>query len=129
MALYAQDAMETDKPWGRWQFKNKYTGDKWTALVDHAEWLINTDYRRKPRTISINGYEVPDPVREPLGENDVYYYVTFGSLYTANGASESRWCDAAGVSRLRLDKGIIHLTREAAEIHAKALLSFTEKRP
>jgi len=122
---YAQDAMETDKPWERWEFKVKRTGD-WASLIDHPSWN-STEYRRKPRTININGHEVPEPVREPLGEGDAYYYVSFGSLYTSDGASEARWYEAAGVSRFRLDKGIIHLTREAAEIHAKALLSFAEK--
>ena len=127
MALYAQDAMETDKPWERWQYCIDLDAARWHDIKCECPWLPNCSYRPKPRTININGHEVPEPVREPLVENDAYYYVSFESLYTANGVFESRWHDAAGVSRFRLDKGIIHLTREAAEIHAKALLSFTQK--
>jgi hypothetical protein len=123
---YAQDAMETDKPWERWEYLAIECYHEWQQCEGHPAWIAKNDYRRKARTININGFEVPEPVREPLGESDAYYYVSFESLFTDNGASESRWYEAAGVSRLRLDKGIIHLTREAAELHAKALLSFTE---
>jgi hypothetical protein len=127
MIAYAQDAMETDKPWERWQVRLNLIASRWHDMECECTWNPNCEYRRKPRTININGHEVPEPVREPLGEGDAYYYVSFDSLYTANGASEARWYEVAGVSRFRLDKGIIHLTRESAEIHAKALLSFTEK--
>ena len=126
MIAYAQDAMETEYPMERWEFKHVELGE-WRDCTSTPAWRYDYEYRRKPRTININGFEVPEPVREKLGEGDAYYYVSFGSLYTANAASEARWYEAAGVSRLRLDKGIIHLTREAAEIHAKALFSFTEK--
>jgi hypothetical protein len=126
MIAYGQDAMETDRPWERWQYADD-VGSGYRDIYKHPEWRLEFEYRRKPRTININGHEVPEPVREPLSEGYAYYYVSFASLYTANGASEAHWYEAAGVSRLRLDKGIIHLTREAAEIHAEALLSFTEK--
>jgi hypothetical protein len=32
-------------------------------MVEHPHWISNVDYRRKPRTININGIEVPEPVR------------------------------------------------------------------
>jgi hypothetical protein len=120
---YGQDAMETEYPMERWEFKHVELSE-WRDCTSTPAWRYDYEYRRKPRTININGHEVPEPVREPLSEGDAYYFV---SLYTSDGASESHWHETAGVSRLRLDKGIIHLTREAAEIHANALLSFTQK--
>ena len=122
MIAYGQDAIETDKPWERWQFKNEYTGD-WASLTDHPSWSDSTEYRRKPRTININGHDVPEPVRESLDKEDEYYTISVSSkdaiaTYSWNG-------DSVDCRLLRL--GLIHLTREAAEIHAKALLSFTEK--
>jgi hypothetical protein len=125
MVLYAQDAMETDKPWERWQFKNQHTEDEWTALVNHAEWGLNTDYRRKPRTININDFDVPEPVREPLKVGQEYIYV---NIHSPSQPYFNTWNNDGADEKL-LKSGIIHLTREAAETHAKALLSFTQKRP
>jgi len=125
MALYAQDAMETDEPWERWQYLS--TSGRWTDLDHHPIWNQSQCYRRRPRTININGHAVPEPVRHALAERDHYYFVDFGSLFVSNGANDSQWYEASGVSQFRLQSGIIHLTREAAEAHAKALLSFTAK--
>jgi hypothetical protein len=127
MLAYAQDAMETDKPWERWEYLAKECNCKWQQCDGHPAWITINEYRRKPRTININGIEVPEPVREPLKEGDAYYYVSFDSLFTGYAVQPSLWYGAAGVSQLRLDKGIIHLTQEAAKIHANALLSFTQK--
>ncbi len=57
MALYAQDAMETDKPWERWELRGGST--EWIACVENPEWETAIQYRRKPRTININGHAVP----------------------------------------------------------------------
>jgi hypothetical protein len=122
MALYAQDAMETDKPWERWE--RRYKGHTyWQSLNCCPTWTPITEYRRKPRTININGFEVPEPVREPLKDGQEYYDVSIGSAdnvvkYTWRGES---W------DFHTMDKGIVHLTKEAAMLHAEALLSFTQK--
>jgi hypothetical protein len=47
MALYAQDAMETDKPWERWQVQ---TAKHWHDMRGNPEWIAELDYRRKPLT-------------------------------------------------------------------------------
>jgi hypothetical protein len=122
MALYAQDAMETDKPWERWE--RRYKGHTyWQSLNCCPTWTPVTEYRRKPRTIKINGFEVPEPVREPLEDGQEYYIpsITFGS-----GAGHHSW-RGDNHDDGWLAKGLIHLTKEAAETHAKALLSFTKK--
>jgi len=123
MALYAQDAMETDKPWVRWEGrKNGY--DEWRPFESgHPSWLIDFEYRRKPRTININGHEVPEPVREKLGDDQTYYTVALTSPSSIIGYD---W-NGDGIDLMLLKSGLIHLTREAAVAHAEALLSFTKK--
>jgi hypothetical protein len=122
MALYAQDAMETDKPWKRWEWFYEYD-NKWEPMIQHPMWDKGTDYRRKPRTININGYEVPEPVREPLEDGQEYYDVSIGS---ADNVVKYIWRGESWDFHT-MDKGIVHLTKEAAMLHAEALLSFTQK--
>lgn len=47
MAQYAQDALETDMPWSRWETFNR-TFNTWTPCVRSPEWNISSKYRRKP---------------------------------------------------------------------------------
>lgn len=79
-----------------------------------------SSFRIKPKTININGHEVPEPVREPLAARQ-YYYLADLRCDSLRGT----WSGDAD-DLLWLSRGLIHLTREAAEAHAKALLSFTE---
>ncbi len=48
MMQYAQDAMETDKPYERWEFINNNVAD-WSGLGNQPAWDCNTKYRRKPK--------------------------------------------------------------------------------
>ena len=122
MALYAQDAMETDKPWERWQFR-VLDGDPWVDCTVSISWGLDLQYRRKPRTITINGIEVPEPVREPLEIEQKYFFPY--PAYT----DRTDWYEWSGdsVDNQLLNDGLIHLTEEAARAHAEALLSFTKR--
>jgi hypothetical protein len=122
MLAYAQDAMETDKPWERWEYYDRIQ-ESWVTTKVSPLWREKNQYRRKPRTININGFEVPEPVRVPL-ETDTNYYCPH--LASSELVSVSTWWDD-GCDARRLNSGIIHLTKEAAVTHAKALLSFTQK--
>lgn len=119
MAQYAEDAAETDEPWERWEAKR---GDgTWCAMTRSPIWVETQEYRRKPRTININGHEVPEPLRE-VSTNLRKVYMTCpqakpGFRLLGTGSPE--------VIDELLDKGMLHDTAEAAEAHAKALLSFT----
>jgi hypothetical protein len=130
MAQYAEDAKTTDKPWRLWEGS---TGDGTSrGLRGHPSWNPNFYFRRKPRTININGYEVPEPVRVQSGSTvltlwvcrpiqEVVSIVTYlnSNLFPEDNTEEA-------VLSLS-EKGLLHATREAAELHAKALLSFTRK--
>ena len=60
MAEYAKDAAETDMPWEWWEVSMTESGDEYRNLFGHPDWAVTRKYRRKPKTILINGYEVPE---------------------------------------------------------------------
>lgn len=120
MAQYARDAVETDTPWRRWQVDS---GNGWRPCQSSPRWVRSCRYRRKPRTITINGHEVPEPMREPPEEGTKYFVPC---VYHQCGFRQTVW--TGGCTRHRhLLKGIVHLTWQAAQAHADALLSFTEE--
>lgn len=121
MTLYAQDAMETDKPQERWEYKSKIETDKWVTCWNHPNWAPDYEYRRKPRTVNINGFEVPEPLRE-APEKGVTVYSPCFDFQTRH------WpFDGGDLDMQCLENGMFHLTKEAAEIHTKALISFTKQ--
>lgn len=130
MALYAQDAAETDSPWELWEVRQRHRegsvvvyGDWRDCVPSDMTFPDDHEYRRKPRAININGHEVPEPVRKPLECGAEYFAPAVGGVYFA---TEFYWRGDEVDNRL-LERGLVHLTKEAAIAHAKALLSFTAK--
>lgn len=120
MALYAQDAMETSEPWARWQCK--YPTDRgWAALTSNPTWKENTEYRHKPTLININGYFVPEPLRKAPNYGDPIY-VVYSQLPECY---RTEWMDTEHYLHL-LNSGLVHLDKEAAQVHLTAILSFTK---
>ena len=78
-------------------------------------------YRIKPRTIRIGKYDVPEPEREAPMYGQKYYVP---SITSEDRVSTRDWIKHSTDFSL-LSSGLIHLTIEAAETHAKALLSLT----
>lgn len=96
MAEYAKDAAETDKPWERWETRGDYDGSRWVDSGSHPRWSPESDYRRKPRTLTIAGKTIAAP------------------LVTAAHGSDAYACSAAG--------GINHITLNTSnDEHADAL--------
>lgn len=71
------------------------------------------------KTISINGFEVPEPLREAPEYATAYWTIDYHEA-----AFPVQWSNRVG-ERKWLADGICHLTREAAKAHSEALLSFT----
>lgn len=117
MAEYAKDALETDKPWERWQVMSEQCSEVYD-LRYNPSWDTDRKYLRKPKFILINGHEVPEPLRTPLMIDDPYWTTTF---YGVCGFS---W-DYSEEDNEALKAGFIHLTKEAAQKHYEALKSFT----
>ena len=74
------------------------------------------------KTIRIGEYDVPEPVREPLEDDKEYWGV---DPMAEELAWKYKWNNAL-FCNLMFRRGLIHLTKEAAVIHAKALLSLTK---
>lgn len=123
MRLYYEDALESETPWDRWEWKRsgKYSSQDWANLNESPRWASSHQYRRKPRMLSINDKEFPEPCRvEP--ERDVQYW--WPSLV---GTVNSRiWTDGH-VDNNILANGALHLTQEAAQQHLDAILAVTRK--
>lgn len=71
-----------------------------------------------PPMRSINGHEYPEPVREPLEEGQEYF---LPEVFHDEIVSRSKWGSDHMDDRW-LKRGLIHLTREAAEAHARAII-------
>lgn len=91
------------------------------SSIAEAQWKPEC-YRIKPRTININGHEVPEPMRvEP--NSDESYFVP--NLIEDHPFTHFTW-NGNRIDKKWLVLGVCHTTKEAAIAHAKALLSFTE---
>lgn len=108
-----------------YQYKTKVGIPMWKTARDLSEVYdsMKHDYeiRVKPKTITIGGIEIQQP-EKTAPENGVEYFVpsfATDALYVSN-----EWYDDH-VDRQRLDRGVVHLDRESAIAHTKALLSFT----
>ena len=76
----------------------------------------------KPKTININGHEVPEPMRVKLERDEKYFTpsLTDNNYYVKLGWDDVEWDNKA------LERGLVHTTKEGAIAHTKALLSLTE---
>jgi hypothetical protein len=71
----------------------------------------------KPRTITINGIKVPEPVRKPLYLGQKYWVADISERIP-----HSSYWEGCSVDYRWLENGLIHLTRENAEAHRNAML-------
>lgn len=115
MMEYAQDAMETDRPWERWEMR--YKESAWHQCQQYLCFDTSMDYRRKPRTILVNGYEVPEPVREAPKIGHGYY---FASVNMRDFFGHLLWGED-NIDRFNLERGLVHHSREAAQAHGRAM--------
>lgn len=122
MAEYAEVAKTNPEPWEEFEWCRG--GKEWTSMFSGDAFMSYNQYRRKPRTININGFEVPIPLsgRQKIGS--CYWMPVLGCEFAiCKMEYRGQKHDADYVA-----SGIAHSTKEAAELHAKALLSFTKGR-
>ena len=105
--------------------------EEWYGVVPMTALRYTYDgdipLRIKPKTININGIEVPEPMREMPPEGTSVYWPGFGP---DSGDTHTESADVGYYPAMLpylLRKGLLHLTEEAAAIHANALLSFTRR--
>ena len=96
---------------------NNSTNILLNTLFIPEEWEI------QPEFININGYKVPLPIKEgELKEHDKYWYINTSRLK----AIETWYSNISKTDIEIIAAGLAHRTKEAAELHLKALLSFTK---
>ena len=127
MLQYAQDAMETDKPWERWEYSDTSTlnqhgekiRDDWYDCGENPGWHPNVQYRRKPEIIKVGRHEFPKPITERPKEGTMYWTIESGGK---NGfyAERYKWRQNRE-DELVIRQGLAHLTEEAAQAHADVL--------
>ncbi len=125
MALYAQDAAETAEPWERWEWREYGNTSYWRPCTHSPRWDLNFEYRRKPKTIRIGDFDVPEPLREPPAYSTEYHTVKLDPWFDHYPGYRFYWKNEEN-DRRRLAASICHLTQEAADLHARALLSLMQ---
>lgn len=93
----------------------------WLPLEQYSLWIMCPDdwkIRRKQKFIQVNGFDVPEPFREALEEMQKYF---IPSLTEQDCFCRMKW-DGGHMDHRWLSRGLVHLTREAAIAHAKAML-------
>lgn len=89
-----------------------------TALRTITEGLFRrTNLRVKPTTITVNGIEVPEPLRDFSTIRDYYWAVS-----PFKGACMITYC-ADLADQHALKSGLCHATKEAAQAHFEAIIS------
>lgn len=112
MMQFAQDALETDSPWERWEFMNRWAGE-WWSCESIPVWDSGVLYRRKPKTRTVNEFtfewEEGDDngyIADPLGDD----FLLLADHYTDYAVMRAK------------ERNLLAKTREMAIAHAKAML-------
>lgn len=115
MLQYAQDAMETDKPWERWE----WLGDKeWHPCSNPVSWKVSIKYRRKSQVIRVGRHEFPKPITFAPKIDTIYWIIRL--LPEGYAPDDLIWSGDETDASL-LANHMIHLSREAAQAHADVL--------
>lgn len=101
-----------------WEYQ--FDGNKeWKPAIRRGGVAANIlfRFRRNPKTITINGIEVPEPMRVDPKYKEVYWVASV----SYNCAQSCVW-RSDDVDKKWLASGLIHSTKEAAEQHRRALI-------
>ena len=122
MMQYAQDAMETDKPWERWQIRPEGGTEGWHDCSGRLCFSERCEYRRKPRTLTYT-VTIPEPLRK-APETGSWYWLAETAI--DDFTSRVEWV-GDGCDRSWLKRGLCFATKEDAIAAAKAMLPFKEE--
>lgn len=118
MMLYAQDALETETPWERWEWR-EFGDQSFIQCVQHPSWRDSYEFRRKPQVIKVGRHVFPKPITEVPEEGTVYWTIEVGGR---NGfyVEHYKWLQN-GEDESCIRQGLIHLSESAAQAHADTL--------
>lgn len=108
------------------QLHRNYSSTLVDLSLEEALNLLSTgqEYRLrvKPKTIRIGDFDVPVPMsRPPKYDEDLWV-----PNLIQGAAEKDVWCNTSEDLQ-KLANGLCHSTKEAAQIHTEALLSFTKE--
>lgn len=78
---------------------------------------IHGNYRIKKKTHTVNGFEVPEPEREPLQYGNMYYFISPGS---EDWVAWDGW-EGSPADLRRLERGLVFKSKKATIANAKAM--------
>lgn len=115
MMQYAQDAMETDKPWERWEW---FDDKAWQPCSNPLSWAVGMKYRRKPQVIRVGRHKFPKPINFTPKIDTIYWVIR---LHPKGFAPDDLIWSGDETDFDLLGNRMIHLSREAAQTHADVL--------
>lgn len=104
-------------------------GEKVMQSVDGIEvesngnFVYGLTYSIRPKVMLVNGFEVPESLREEPADGDFYFIPTVES----NDFSDRMLWGSDEYDKRYLSRGLVHSTKEAAIAHAKAMLGIDPK--
>jgi len=107
--------VSTNPPWKPFM---EYHGNVSMKYVDDPDFAGACEYRLAPRTILVNGVEVPSPEKVSPEVGATYYVPDQSEESLAYGFS---WGDDEMDARF-LERGLVYLDKESAIARAKAML-------
>lgn len=117
MLEYAKDAAIDAQCWKNWEWRHHGLG-RWVSLSGPPSWSASLQYRRKIKTITIGGIEVPAPLTS-VGELKIVYIVSIANQKLYFGAY------VENLTSYDIERGYAHATEENAIAHAKALIAIS----
>lgn len=109
------------------------SADPWETHCTGADGMTTCGFkpefetRIKPRTVTVAGVELPEPLRVAPKYNEVVWL--FNPYYQAGDEGCARWLwTSSKVDKRYLESGLLHSTREAAEKWREFLLSMTRSK-
>lgn len=120
MAEYAKDAAKSTEPWKDWEMTDSFDTTSWISCTGHPGWISVLNYRRKPKTVTINGIVVNKGLTEAKYDTLVY----IPALDLPKKYIAIRFEDTYQRS---LERGLVHATKEDAIAMADAMLAFSHE--
>lgn len=119
MLQYAQDAQESEKPWENWEARvhGTHWAPVWETLTGNPIWHDVYEYRRKPRTIVINGFTVNAPIDK---ETETYFNYYYPSITSRDFFDETLYLGEWDGNNFQ--RGLCFTNKEDAIAMAKAML-------
>ena len=116
MAEYAKDAAKSKEPWKDWEMTDSFDTPSWISCTGHPGWISVLNYRRKPKTVTINGIVVNKGLTEVKSGDKVFMTDLYApDKYIVLRSSRNFGCSLA--------RGLLHSTKEDAIAMADALLA------